>query len=142
MDIFDRKKKVLDIFLNGPISGNSIFFSKIFQEKVMVINFCFIVNYQLNIDMRSTRHENIEISFLCKKNRNNFFLILFSCNQNCEVIFTEVEEDGNSFPRNFIKTTRPIAKGEQIFLNYGKAYFLNQNIVCMCKEIKRLNKKS
>ena len=65
------KKKVFAIFLNGFISKKKS--SKIFQEKVIVIIFCFIVIYQLNIDMRSTRHENIDFSFLCKKMKNPFF---------------------------------------------------------------------
>ena len=66
------EKNVLAIFLKDPISKNSIFYSKIFQEKVMVINFCFIVIYQLNINMRPTRHENIDFSSLCKKMKKNF----------------------------------------------------------------------
>ena len=61
------EKNVLVNFLNGPISKKTFFFSKIFQEKAMVIFFCFIVIYQLDIDMRSTGHENIDFSFLCKK---------------------------------------------------------------------------
>ena len=69
------EKNVLAIFLKDPISKNSIFYSKIFQEKVMVINFCFIVIYQLNIDMRSTRDENTDFSSLCKKMKNPFFQI-------------------------------------------------------------------
>ena len=52
--IFDRKN-VLAKFLNGPISKKSIFFSKILQEKVMVINFFSTVIYQLNINMTPTR---------------------------------------------------------------------------------------
>ena len=72
IDIFYRKN-VLAIFLNGPISKNSIFFSKILREKVMLIHFCFIVIHQLNIDMRPTSYENIEFSALCKKIKNPFF---------------------------------------------------------------------
>ena len=69
------EKNVLAIFLKDPISKNSIFYSKIFQEKAMVINFCFIVIYQSNINMRPTRHENIDFSSLCKKMKNPFFSI-------------------------------------------------------------------
>ena len=68
------EKNVLAIFLNGPIS-KKYFFSKIFQEKVMVIIFCFIVIYQLNINMRPTRHKNIDFFSLCKKMKNPFFSI-------------------------------------------------------------------
>ena len=68
------EKNVLANFLNGPISKNSIFFSKIFPEKVMVINFCFIVIYQLNISMTPTRLEKINFSSLCKIFKNAFFL--------------------------------------------------------------------
>ena len=67
------EKNVLADFLNGGISKNSIFFSKIFPEKVMVINFCFIVIYQLNINMRPTIHENIHFSSLCTKLKYLFF---------------------------------------------------------------------
>ena len=41
-NIFDRKKNVLAIFLNGPISKNSFLISKIFYNKVMVIIFILI----------------------------------------------------------------------------------------------------
>merc|ERR1712240_745630 len=41
----------------------------------MVINFCFIVIYQSNINMRPTRHENIDFSSLYKKMKNPFFSI-------------------------------------------------------------------
>ena len=70
------EKNVLANFLNGSISENSIFFSKIFPEKVMVINFCFIVIYQLNINMKPTSHENIYFSSLCK-NINYLFDFYF-----------------------------------------------------------------
>ena len=66
------EKKVLANFLNGAISINSIFFSKIFQEKVMVIIFCFIVIYQLIINIRPTRH--------AKKNFKTYFCLLGSFN--------------------------------------------------------------
>ena len=69
------EKNVLANFLNGPISKNSFLISKIFPEKAMVIHFCLIVIYQLNINMRPTRHENIYFSSLCKKFKNPFFLI-------------------------------------------------------------------
>ena len=72
IDIFDRKN-VLTIFLNGPISKNSIFYPKIFQEKVMVVIFCLIVIYQLNINVRPTTHENVNSSSFCKKSKTHFF---------------------------------------------------------------------
>ena len=40
----------------------------------MVINCCFIVINQFNINMRPTRHENIDFSSLCRKIENFDFL--------------------------------------------------------------------
>ena len=82
------EKNVLANFLNGPVSKNSIFFSKIFPEKVMVINYCFIVIYQLNINMRPTRHENINFLSSCKIFKEkvrviNFcFIVIYQLNIN------------------------------------------------------------
>ena len=42
----------------------------------MVINFCFIVIYQLNIDVRSTRHENFDFFYVKKNEKPILFFIL------------------------------------------------------------------
>ena len=54
IDIF-HKNKFLSIFLNSTTPKNSILISKIFKKKIMVVYFCFIVIYQLNINMTPTR---------------------------------------------------------------------------------------
>merc|ERR1711951_212666 len=73
------EKNVLAIFLNGPISKISIFFSKIFNNKVMVIMFILIAIHQLYLVMIPIECDKIHFTFFCrffKKSKNFFFSIL------------------------------------------------------------------
>ena len=71
------EKNVLAIFLNGPISKNSILISKIFNNKVMVIIFIFIGIHQLYLNMRPIECDKIHFTFLCRFSKKAIFSFLF-----------------------------------------------------------------
>ena len=83
IDIFDRKN-VLANFLMVLLLIFLFFFSKIFQENVMVINFYFIVNlviYQLNISMGPNRHDFFYEKIIKNPSLNLFRILRENKNQ-------------------------------------------------------------
>merc|ERR1711867_276565 len=73
------EKNVLAIFLNGPISKISIFFSKIFNNKGMVIIFIPIGIHQLYLVMIPIECDKIHFTLFCrffKNSKMSFFSIL------------------------------------------------------------------